>query len=160
VDKRGANQEDAVVDGGAERSEERNVGNVVVAKVGLENIDNLCPENNIPCAELCPCGLGVDGEQEERAEGLVVVGGEVAEEQAKGQGPLGVDAVVNLEDDAEVLVDLALVLADEVGLPVKVKGKDIALLGGMLHRNHVEDGGNLLVGVHPMIMRNVEAKGM
>jgi hypothetical protein len=41
VDKRGANEEDAVVDGGAEGSEERNVGNVVVAKIGLESIDNL-----------------------------------------------------------------------------------------------------------------------
>lgn len=41
VNKRSANEKDAVVDSSAEGSEERNVGNVVVAKVGLENIHHL-----------------------------------------------------------------------------------------------------------------------
>ena len=41
-------------------------------------MQHLGPKNNVPCAELCPGGLGVDGEEEERAEGLVVVGREVA----------------------------------------------------------------------------------
>ncbi len=48
--------------------------------------------------------LGGDSEKEKCSEGLVVVGGEPAQEQAEGESPLGIDAIVDLEHNTEVLV--------------------------------------------------------
>ena len=154
MDKGGAEQEDLVIGEARDDGQDGEVGDVAVAKLLLELVHNLGPEDHIPCRKLVEGAVGVDSVEEEGAERAVVARRQIAQELTEGAGPLGVDDVVHLEHDAEVLVGLAVVLLDVVHLPVEVEGQHITVLSGDLGGHHGELGRDLFVGIqannHPI----------
>mmetsp|Transcript_14092 Transcript_14092/g.32501 ORF Transcript_14092/g.32501 Transcript_14092/m.32501 type:complete len:209 (-) Transcript_14092:776-1402(-) len=122
-------------------------------------MDHLCPEDNVPCRKPVEEALGVDGVEEQGAEELVITGGEDSHELSERPGPGWVNAVVDLQHDAEVLVDDAVVLLDVVNLSVEVEGEHISVLSSELSWNKRELGGDLLVGIQANDHAEARAEG-
>mmetsp|Transcript_43704 Transcript_43704/g.138166 ORF Transcript_43704/g.138166 Transcript_43704/m.138166 type:complete len:258 (+) Transcript_43704:562-1335(+) len=147
VDEACAHQEHLVGGEKGDDSEGCDVSDVAVADLLFDLMHNLRPEDNIPCRKPVEQSLGVDGVEEEGAEQLVVAGGQDSHELSERPGPRGIDDVMDLEHDTEVLVDNTIVLFDVVHLSMEVEGKNISVLSSELGWNKRKLGGDLLIGI-------------
>mmetsp|Transcript_32048 Transcript_32048/g.76470 ORF Transcript_32048/g.76470 Transcript_32048/m.76470 type:complete len:234 (+) Transcript_32048:829-1530(+) len=95
--------------------------------------------------------LWLDGEQEETAKRDVVAGGQLRKQPAQGKEHPGINTVVQLEHNSELvtLLQHLLLPLDVVHLAMKVESQDVPQHGILGDAGLGEDGGGGQVPVHP-----------